>query len=115
MSALKVVTQFAVSTYYSYPRWSPDGKWIAFQPGDSVRFDIFVVSADGGEPRKLTNDNMISGFARLPDSAAIIYSSSRGGTGMPYLPTLNLWQVPLGNGSVQQVTRLRRQHPLLRV
>jgi Tol biopolymer transport system component len=46
---------------------------------------------------------MINGFAWLPDSTGIIYSSSRGGT-MPYLPTLNLWKVNLRDGSVRQVT-----------
>ena len=37
--------------YHRYPRWSPDGRWITYQRGDNVRFDIFVVSANGGEPR----------------------------------------------------------------
>lgn len=99
-----VVAAFPPVTYYLYPRWSPDGRWIAFQRGDSVRFDIFMAPATGGEPRQLTRDNnMMSGFAWLPDSTGIIYSSSRGGT-MPYLPTLSLWQVGLRDGSVQRVT-----------
>lgn len=56
------------------------------------------------EPHQVTHDNnMISGFAWLPDSTGIIYSSSRGVT-MPYLPTLGLWQVALRDGSVRQVT-----------
>ena len=46
---------------------------------------------------------MMSGFAWLPDSTGIVYSSSRGGT-MPYLPTLGLWQVTLRDGSVRRVT-----------
>jgi len=43
------------------PRWSPDGKWIAFEserdvPGDrKLDENIFIVSAEGGEPRQLTN------------------------------------------------------------
>jgi len=97
------VGQFAPTTYYLYPRWSPDGRWIAFQRGDSIRFDIFVAPAAGGEPHQLTHDNdMMSGFAWLPDSAGIIYSSSRTGT-MPYLPALGLWEVALSDGRVRQV------------
>src|SRR3989441_10110789 len=46
---------------------------------------------------------MMSGFAWLPDSTGIVYSSSRGGT-MPYLPALGLWQVTLRDGSVRRVT-----------
>ncbi len=103
-STFDVVARFAPTTYYLYPRWSPDGRWIAFQRGDSVRFDVFVAPADGGEPRQLTHDNnMMNGFAWLPDSTGIVYSSSRGGT-MPYLPALGLWQVTLSDGSVRRIT-----------
>jgi len=49
-----VVAEFAPATYYLYPRWSPDGRWIAFQRGDSIRFDIFVVPAGGGKPQQCT-------------------------------------------------------------
>ena len=103
-SKFDVVAEFRPATYYLYPRWSPDGRWVAFQRGDSIRFDVFVVPAAGGEPRQLTRDNnMMSGFAWLPDSTGIVYSSSRGGT-MPYLPALGLWQVALSDGSVRRVT-----------
>ena len=103
-SRFDVISEFATAMYYLYPRWSPDGRWIAFQRGDSIRFDIFVAPATGGEPHQLTHDNnMMSGFAWLPDSTGIVYSSSRGGT-MPYLPTLSLWQVRLRNGSVRRLT-----------
>jgi eukaryotic-like serine/threonine-protein kinase len=103
-SRFDVVAEFAPATYYLYPRWSPDGRWIAFQRGDSIRFDIFVAPTTGGEPHQLTRDNnMISGFAWLPDSTGIVYSSSRGCT-MPYLPTLDLWQVTLRDGRVRRVT-----------
>jgi Tol biopolymer transport system component len=103
-SRFDVVAEFAPATYYLYPRWSPDGRWIAFQRGDSIRFDIFVVPASGGKPQQLTHDNnMMGGFAWLPDSTGIIYSSSRDST-MPYLPTLDLWHVTLRDGSVRRVT-----------
>jgi serine/threonine protein kinase len=40
-STADVVARFVPAQYYLYPRWSPDGRWIAFQRGDSIRFDIF--------------------------------------------------------------------------
>lgn len=103
-SRFDVVAEFPPVTYYLYPRWSPDGRWIAFQRGDSIRFDIFVAPATGGQPRQLTHDNdMMGGFAWLPDSMGIVYSSNRGGT-MPYLPALGLWRVTLRDGAVRPVT-----------
>jgi tricorn protease len=87
-----------------YPRWSPDGQWIAFQRGDSVRFDVFVAPASGGTPRQVTHENnMMSGFAWLPDGTGLVYSSSHGES-MPYLPALGLWQVTLSDGTVRRVT-----------
>ncbi|MBA2305552.1 MAG: serine/threonine-protein kinase, partial [Acidobacteria bacterium] len=90
-----VVTRFSEPVYYTFPRWSPDAKWIAYQRGDGVRWDIFVVPAGGGPPRQLTRENrQIHGLAWLPDSSRIVYSSSRGST-MSYLPTLSLWEADL--------------------
>ncbi len=103
-SRFDVIAEFAPATYYLYPRWSPDGQWIAFQQGDSIRFDVFVAPSTGGKPRQLTHENnMMSGFAWLPDSTGLVYSSSHGET-MPYLPTLGLWQVTLSDGAVRRVT-----------
>lgn len=90
--------------YHRYPRWSPDGRWIAFQRGDGVRYDIFVVRAAGGEPRQLTHDrNFMSGLAWLPDSSGIVYSSSREAT-VPYLPPLGLWEVRLDGSAPRALT-----------
>jgi Tol biopolymer transport system component len=88
----------ANSSYHRHPRWSPDGQWIAFQRGDGIRDDIFVVASSGGEPRQLTSDrSTISGLAWRPSSDGIVYSSSRGST-IPYLPPLRLWEVRLDGG-----------------
>jgi Tol biopolymer transport system component len=100
---LQVVTR-AVAGYYGHPRWSPDEQWIAFQQGDGVRNDIYVVAAAGGQPRKITNDrNVISGLAWIPDGTGIIYGSSRGNS-VPYLPALSLWEAPLDGRPARPVT-----------
>ena len=36
------------------PHFSPDGKWIAFSGEYSGNFDVYVVAAEGGEPKRLT-------------------------------------------------------------
>jgi serine/threonine protein kinase/Tol biopolymer transport system component len=94
----------SVPGYHRYPRWSPDGQWIAFQRGDGLRYDIFVISPTTGETRQLTHDrNIINGLAWLPDSTGIIYGSSRGNT-IPYLPSLSLWEVRLDGQVSRQIT-----------
>lgn len=38
-----------------HPRWSPDGKWIAFESSREGVPQIYLLSMAGGEPKKLTN------------------------------------------------------------
>jgi Tol biopolymer transport system component len=102
-SDLRVVLP-ASAGYHRYPRWSPDSRWIAFQRGDGVRDDVFVVAAAGGEARPLTSDRCVmSGLAWLPSSDGIVYASSRGST-VPYLPSLRLWSVRLDGSAPRPVT-----------
>ena len=92
---VRPIARFTEPVYYKHPRWSPDARWIAYQRGDGVRWDIFTVPVNGGPPRQLTHDNgQIHGLAWLPDSRGIVYSSSRGAT-MPYLPNVALWEQDL--------------------
>ena len=90
--------------YYRYPRWSPDGRWIAFQAGDGYRWDMYYVAAAGGTPVALTDDNrFMEGLTWLPDSSGIIYASTRGST-VPYLAPLTLWQASLDGSPARQLT-----------
>jgi len=39
------------------PAWSPDGQWIVYESWqDSANHDIYVMSANGAQPTRLTND-----------------------------------------------------------
>lgn len=104
-SGIQVIAQ-SVAGYHLHPRWSPDGRWIAFQRGDGLRYDIFVIPVGGGTPRKLTDErNIIRGLAWLPDSSGIVYASSRGST-VPYLPPLALWEVRLEGADHRRIAPL---------
>ncbi len=94
-SDVRVIARFSEPFYFKYPRWSPDGKWLAYQRGDGVRWDLFAVDVAQGAPRQLTHDNaQIHGLTWLPDSRGVVYSSSRAAT-MSYLPTIGLWEQSL--------------------
>jgi len=100
----RVVAHLSPNFTYSDVRWSPDGRMIGFQMGRVFNYDIFYLPVSGGEPKKITEDgNPLSGFAWLPDSSGIVYSSPRGDTVL-YLPTMNLWSVKLGGRNLRQLT-----------
>jgi tricorn protease len=60
-----------------YPKFSPDGKWIAFTAEYDGNSDVFVIPATGGEPKRLTfhpGVDMVLGWS--PDGR-ILFRSSR--------------------------------------
>ena len=81
------------------PAFSPDGKWLAFtrSPRWSTD-DLYVAPLAGGEPRRLTFDNMtINGLTWTPDSREIVFDSRRGGS------SRHLWRVAVGGGTPERV------------
>jgi dipeptidyl aminopeptidase/acylaminoacyl peptidase len=64
----------------SLPRWSPDGKRIAFSAGTATkqRLTAFVVSADGGTPQELFSDESrdIADPNWSPDGNSLIFARS---------------------------------------
>jgi Tol biopolymer transport system component len=89
---------------YSSLRWSPDGRMVGFQHGQVFNYDVYYVPVTGGPPKAVTQDsNPLGGFAWLPDSSGVVYSTSRGET-MLYLPTMNLWSVSLAGKDLRQLT-----------
>jgi tricorn protease len=80
-----------------YPRFSPDGKWIAFASNRYGNYDVFVVSAAGGTPKRLTyhtgNDEVV-GWSR--DSKSVIFRAARGDGAFPSVAVL--YQIPAAGG-----------------
>ena len=64
----------------SSPRWSPDGRWLAFtsdRDGEekSAKTQLYVMPAHGGESRKLTDGNeSVESVAWSPDSNRIAFA-----------------------------------------
>ncbi|HTS31063.1 MAG TPA: S41 family peptidase [Bryobacteraceae bacterium] len=80
-----------------YPRFSPDGQWIAFSSNREGNYDVYVVPVTGGEPRQLTfnsaNDDVVGW---TPEGKSVIFSSVRGNGAFPSVATL--WEVPAAGG-----------------
>ena len=62
-----------------------------------------IVNAAGGEPRQLSENVALQGFAWIPDGSGLIVSSSQGST-MSYPPGSDLWTFPLNGGTPRQLT-----------
>ncbi|MFN0121208.1 MAG: S41 family peptidase [Blastocatellia bacterium] len=74
-----------------YPRFSPDGQWVAFSSDRNGNHDIFVIPAAGGTARRLTfhsaDDNML-GWS--PDGKSVLFASQRGEDFMGRLYLVNV-------------------------
>lgn len=72
------------------PRFSPDGKFLAFiRHFSSFRREIFMMPASGGEPKQITSDEVrIYGLAWNADSRSLFFTSFR------KISQLGLWKMP---------------------
>src|SRR4051794_24647707 len=56
------------------PRWSPDGKTLAFLSDRSGKAQVWLLPRDGGEPRKLTDHvTAVSDMAWSPDGKTLAF------------------------------------------
>lgn len=62
----------------SSPKFSPDGRWIAFSGQYDGNTDVYIIPAEGGSPRRLTyhpgGDN-VQGWT--PDGSRVLFTSNR--------------------------------------
>lgn len=81
------------------PRWSPDGRWIAFDAKPTGRPSVFLVSADGGSAIARVQDdseNLVPSWSL--DGQWVYFASNRTGEDQ-------VWKVPAQGGQAVQVTR----------
>lgn len=64
----------------SAPAWSPDGSRIAFNSERSGATEIWVIGADGGEPRQITHGEGSASYnpAWSPDGASLVFYLEKG-------------------------------------
>jgi Tol biopolymer transport system component len=85
--------------YHGSPRWSADGRWIAFDARGKDGWNIRVVESRGGQSRQLTSglfNNTAPAWSR--DGKWIYFASDR-------LGRFEIWRMPLQGGAAEQITR----------
>jgi tricorn protease len=65
--------------YESNPHFSNDGKWIAFTAQYDGNIDIFIVSSEGGEPKRLTYHSSADFVQGWTPEGHILFRSNREG------------------------------------
>jgi dipeptidyl aminopeptidase/acylaminoacyl peptidase len=83
----------------SDPQVSPDGQWVAYtiadtdKPANKRVSQVYIVSAQGGQPRQITSADKSSSSPRWsPDGKRLVFVSSRDGS-------TQIWTVNLADGA----------------
>ena len=87
------------------PKWSPDGRWIAFESTDGslaeyANVDLFVVPAAGGTPRDVTpgfGERLYGFYGWTGDSQTLLFRARRG-------LTMQLFATDAAKGVVRPIT-----------
>ncbi len=67
-----------------YPKFSPDGKWIAFSGHYDGNIDVFIIPSEGGEPKRLTYHpgyDIVCDWT--PDGKKVLFKSPRYSSNQP--------------------------------
>jgi len=80
------------------PKFSPDGKSIAYVRSKNKTAEIFLIPAEGGEPRAVTSDNknIVGNIAWTTDSKNLIFGSNRTGE-------YRLWEIPISGSEMRLI------------
>src|SRR5262245_21036244 len=95
--AARRITSFQGTT--ENPKFSPDGRLIAFSAQYAGNVDVYVVPAEGGAPKRLTwhpGGDVVQGW--MPDGKSIVFQSGRASEAPTATP--RVWTVPVGGGVV---------------
>src|SRR5438093_8840126 len=82
--------------YGNRPRWSPDGRWIAFRGTVDGNTDVYVVGSGGGAPKRLTDHPASDMDPEWScDGKYVEFHSGRD-------PTVRRWRMPATGGQAEK-------------
>lgn len=87
----------------SNPYFSPDGNWIAFTSNRAGKYNVYIVSKNGGEPTRLTwhpSGSTVRGWTN--DGKHILFASDRDTAPNPYN---RLYTISVKGGAPKLLTR----------
>ena len=96
--------QLTTGGHESSPVFSPDGKWIAFTGHYDGNADVFVIPAEGGEPKRLTwhpGQDVAAGWT--PDGKRVLFTSARDA----YADFTRFYTVPVEGGVAEALPMWR--------
>src|SRR5436190_1126440 len=87
--------QLTTAGHEGLPIFSPDGNWIAFTGQYDGNVDVFIMPAEGGEPRRLTfHPGADVAVGWTPNGQRVLFRSSR----EAYADFARLYTVPVNGG-----------------
>ena len=97
----RVLTQNSGVALNFQPRISPDGKSIAFITDRRGQYNLWVMNADGSNPRAVSSDLTVTAFepAWTPDGHFIVVRKGGRGTGEGAPPAGGLWMYHKDGGT----------------
>ena len=98
----KVLRLTSTPAVESNPQFSPDGKWIAFNSNRSGNQAIYIVSVEGGSPKRLTwHPGSASVCGWSSDGKFVLYTTSRDNAPTGFA---RLWTVSMEGGPSSMLT-----------
>ena len=93
------LTSFDIHGHLGSPRWSPDGKFVAFDCGEAAHDQIYLVDSEGRNLHALTSgnyDHVVPSWSR--DGKGVYFASKRTGN-------WQVWRRELSSGKETQITQ----------
>jgi len=98
--------QLTTGGHEGAPMFSPDGKWIAFTGQYDGNVDVFVIPAEGGEPKRLTwHPGADDAVGWTPDGKKVLFHSDR----ESYADFDRLYTVPVEGGPAEVLPMWRAE------